>query len=211
MKTTIVFIRHGQVENPRAVIYGRLPGFGLSALGRRQAAAAAQALLLSACSAVGHRPIQLDPPRAIFYSPMLRARQTAQIITAQFPELEKHTSRTINEVYSPYEGGPVAMVERSHWNVYEDIPANYEQPGDVLRRALKFVAAVRKRFSGECVLAVSHGDLIYFLTLWAMGQTLTNKKDQTLYPAHASLSSFVFEGDTSEKPEYHYYRPEIKA
>ncbi len=211
MKTTIVFIRHGEVENPRRIIYGRLPGFGLSARGRRQAAAAAQALSLSVSSVDGRRPLALPAPRVIFYSPMLRARQTAQIITAQFPELEKHTSRTINEVYSPYEGGPVAMVERSHWNIYEGIPADYEQPGAVLGRALKFVAAVRKRFSGECVLAVSHGDLIYFLTLWAMGQTLTSKKDQTLYPAHASLSSFVFEGDASEKPEYHYYRPEIKA
>jgi broad specificity phosphatase PhoE len=211
MKTTIVFIRHGQVENPRAVIYGRLPRFGLSALGRRQAAAAAEALSLSARSASGSRPIELDAPRAIFSSPMLRARQTAQNIAAQFPELKVHISRVINEVYSPYEGGPVAMVERSHWEVYEGIPANYEQPMDVLSRALKFIAEARRKYPGECVLAVSHGDLIYFLTLWATGQALTGKKDQTRYPAHASLSSFIFEGDGLEKPAYHYYRPEIKA
>jgi broad specificity phosphatase PhoE len=210
MKTTIVFIRHGQVENPRAVIYGRLPRFGLSALGRKQAAAAAQVLALSARPGTGSRPIVLDTPRALFCSPMLRARQTAQIVSAQFPELEAHISRAINEVYSPYEGGPVAMVERSHWEVYAGIPANYEQPIDVLGRALKFIAGVRNKFSGESVLAVTHGDLIYFLTLWAAGQTLTSQKEQALYPAPASLSSFIFEGEGLEKPEYYYYRPEVK-
>ena len=30
-------MRHGQVENPTGVLYGRLPGFGLSALGREMA------------------------------------------------------------------------------------------------------------------------------------------------------------------------------
>jgi broad specificity phosphatase PhoE len=211
MKTTILFIRHGEVANPRGVIYGRLPRFGLSALGRRQAAAAAEALAKSTRSITSHRPMALDTPRTIFSSPMLRARQTAQIIANQFPELNTQISRRLNEVSSPYEGGPVAMIERSHWDIYEGIPANYERPGDVLTRMLKFTAAVRRNFPGECVLAVSHGDLIYFLTLWAMGQTLTSKKEQTFYPAHASLSSFIFEGDESGKPEYSYFRPEVKV
>ncbi len=209
MKTTIVFIRHGQVENPHGVIYGRLPRFGLSALGRRQAAAAAAALCAAVSSATSGRPLTLDRPTAIFSSPMLRARQTARIIAVQFPALKLQISRAINEVYSPYEGGPVALVERSHWQVYEGIPASYEQPMDVLGRALKFMAAARRKYPGECVLAVSHGDLIYFLTLWAQGQALTGKKGQTFYPAPASLSSFVFEGDGSGKPEYQYYQPSI--
>lgn len=199
MQTTILFIRHGEVDNPRRLIYGRMPRFGLSPLGRRQAAAAAAAPALARLN-----------PRAIYSSPMLRARQTAQIITDQFPELRMHISRDINEVYSPYEGGPVEMVERSHWDVYTDIPANFEHPVDVLGRALGFIAGVRKKFPGECVLAVSHGDLIYFLTLWATGQALTNQKDQAFYPAHASLSSFVFDGDGAGKPEYSYFQPEIE-
>jgi broad specificity phosphatase PhoE len=210
MKTTIVFIRHGEVANPRRLIYGRLPRFTLSALGRRQAAAAAATLAQALSSPVtASRPITLDTPRLIFSSPMLRARQTTQIIAAQFPQLKVRIAQDLNEVYSPYEGGPVAMVERSHWNVYEGIPANYEQPSDVLARILKFSAAVCKKFPGECVLAVSHGDLIYFLTLWAMGQALTSHEEQTFYPAPASLSSFIFEGAGSEKPEYNYHRPEV--
>jgi broad specificity phosphatase PhoE len=209
MKTSIVFIRHGEVANPRGVIYGRLPRFGLSALGRRQAAAAALALSGAAASGPGSQRISIDPPGVIFSSPMLRARQTAQIIAKPFPELKIRISQGLNEVYSPYEGGPVALVERSHWEIYAGIPPNYEQPEDVLGRALKFTAAVCTRFPGECVLAVTHGDLIYFLTLWATGQTTASKQDQTFYPAPASISSFIFEGDGLGKPEYCYYRPEV--
>jgi probable phosphoglycerate mutase len=209
MQTTILFIRHGEVENPRRVIYGRMPRFGLSTHGYRQAAAAAGALVSAAASTTSSRLIACDPPRAIFSSPMLRARQTAQIIAHQFPQLKIHISQRLNEVYSPYEGGSVALVERSHWHLYEDIPVNYEKPMDVLSRALKFTAAVCRKCPGECVLAVSHGDLIYFLTLWATGQPLTSKKEQTFYPAPASISTFIFEGEDSGKPQYSYYRPEV--
>ena len=37
MTTCISLLRHGEVDNPQEVYYGRLPGFGLSAEGRRQA------------------------------------------------------------------------------------------------------------------------------------------------------------------------------
>ena len=42
--TTIVplhLLRHGEVENPAGIIYGRLPGYHLSANGRSMASAAA--------------------------------------------------------------------------------------------------------------------------------------------------------------------------
>ena len=32
---TLYLVRHGEVHNPDAVIYGHLPGFGLSECGRR--------------------------------------------------------------------------------------------------------------------------------------------------------------------------------
>ncbi|MFT2689657.1 histidine phosphatase family protein [Clavibacter zhangzhiyongii] len=34
----IHLVRHGEVDNPDGILYGRLPGFGLTALGRRMAA-----------------------------------------------------------------------------------------------------------------------------------------------------------------------------
>lgn len=69
MPQTIHLVRHGKVENPGNVIYGRLPGFHLSELGRRQAAAAAGRL---ADADIG----------AVWSSPLERAQETAEIIAA---------------------------------------------------------------------------------------------------------------------------------
>jgi len=209
MQTTILFIRHGEVENPRGIFYGRLPRFRLSALGRKQAAAAAAVLATPAASAVARWLSALGPPQAIFCSPMLRTRQTAQIIANQFPHLTRHISQQLNEVYSPYEGSPISLAESRDWEVYAGIPANYEQPEDVLARILKFTTALPRKFPGECVLVVTHGDPIFFLTLWAMGRKFISKKGQNFYPAPASITSFIFEGDGSGKPEYHYYHPQV--
>ncbi len=37
MNATLHLVRHGEVENPKGVIYGRLPGYRLSERGQRQA------------------------------------------------------------------------------------------------------------------------------------------------------------------------------
>jgi broad specificity phosphatase PhoE len=42
--TLVHLVRHGVVENPRRVVYGRTPGWHLSAEGRAQADAAARRL-----------------------------------------------------------------------------------------------------------------------------------------------------------------------
>ena len=37
IRTVVHLLRHGKVENPRGVLYGRLPGYHLSAVGRAMA------------------------------------------------------------------------------------------------------------------------------------------------------------------------------
>jgi broad specificity phosphatase PhoE len=70
MSQTIHLVRHGQVENPKGVLYGRLPGFHLSAVGRQQAEAAAERL---ADADIG----------VIWASPLERAQETAAAIAAR--------------------------------------------------------------------------------------------------------------------------------
>src|SRR2546430_7795311 len=65
-------MRHADVENPQGVIYGHLPGFFLSQQGRAQATAVGQALRESGI-------------RRIVHSPLDRARETAEIVSAQLP------------------------------------------------------------------------------------------------------------------------------
>ncbi len=57
-------VRHGEVHNPGGVLYGRIEGFGLSDLGHRMAAAAADSL--------ADRPV-----RALVASPLQRTRESA--------------------------------------------------------------------------------------------------------------------------------------
>ena len=64
--TTVVhLLRHGEVDNPHGIIYGRLPGYHLSANGQAMAAAAADYF--------SERAVV-----ALFSSPLERAQETAR-------------------------------------------------------------------------------------------------------------------------------------
>ena len=64
---TIHLMRHGEVENPAGIIYGRLPGYNLSKRGLEQAEEAAEHL---ATRDIG----------AVWSSPLERTRETADVI-----------------------------------------------------------------------------------------------------------------------------------
>jgi broad specificity phosphatase PhoE len=87
---TIHLVRHGEVENPKGIIYGRLPGFHLSERGQRQAAAAAERLK---DANVG----------AIWASPLERAQETAGFI-AHTHGLEIKTDDRLLESLNSFEG-----------------------------------------------------------------------------------------------------------
>ena len=67
--TTVHMVRHGQVDNPQHLLYERLPGFHLSAKGRRMARATADYM--------ASQP-DMASAVAIFSSPLERTRETAQ-------------------------------------------------------------------------------------------------------------------------------------
>ena len=113
---------------------------------------------------------------AIFCSPLLRTSQTARAILAAHPGLVLHPSRLLIEVHSPYDGRPNQELRERSWDIYSGVPAGYEQPEDVLRRTLKFVAKIRRRYAGQHVVAVTHGDVIAFIILWAHGVPVTRRQ-----------------------------------
>ncbi len=183
-------------------MYGRLPGFPLSAWGERQAQAAAEAL----------RDI---PLAAVFSSPLVRAQQTAQILLAERPDVSLYTSEALNEVRFFFEGQPLLSMASRNWDLYSGVDSSYEQPPDVVARAREFLAQVRREYAGQHVVAVSHGDVIAFTALWAFGVELIPANKHTLdvhgladdYPAPASLLTFIYAPDTSdERPTTITYR-----
>lgn len=201
--TRISFVRHGMVHNPGNVVYGRLPDFPLSVEGQLQAARAAE--YMSAYDLA-----------AVFSSPLLRAQQTAQALLAYHPGVPLVTSELINEVHTWFEGRSTREVEARGWDMYTGIGAPYEQPDALVERVAGFIAQVRRDYAGQHVAAVSHGDIIAFMVLWARAAPITPENKNALkpfgipdgYPATASIITLTFHtAAADERPELSYVRP----
>ncbi len=202
--TQITFIRHGQVYNPEGIVYGRLPGFPLSELGKLQAQAAAEAL-------------RVMPPAAIFSSPLLRAQQTAEIVRAVQPEVPLYIAEELNEVHFFFEGQPLLAMAVRDWDFYSDVAPPYEQPADIIARVRRFLMRVRQDYAGQHVVAVTHGDVIAFTALWAFGAAPIPANKHTLktyglaedYPALGSLLTLIYgpQADGERPTAVTYRRP----
>jgi len=223
VKTCISFVRHGEADNPQGVYYGRLPGFGLSAEGRRQAHYAALYLaecvtprVLSPPSSPQPRPACVCELAAIYSSPLRRAHETAAILAEELPGLSPVISPHLTEVYTPFDGQSRQVMQDRGWDFYTGTRPPYEQPGDVVARVRRFIAQARAQHSGQHVIAVTHGDVVTFLLLWAMGRPVAHahKADvarlgiASAYPSPASISTLKFEtDDEDERPQIEYVNP----
>ena len=153
--TRVHLVRHGHVENPRRIVYGRLPGWRLSAEGRRQAAAAAERLR--------GRPIA-----HVHTSPLERAKETAAVIAAACAAAVTPDPSLIEaELGARWEGLPwteVKTARREEWEAYLHRPheiafveETFERLGERMAAAIRAIAA---RHAGGEVAVVSHGDPI---------------------------------------------------
>jgi broad specificity phosphatase PhoE len=195
MTLVIHLVRHGEVYNPQQVFYARLPRFGLSQRGREQAQAAGAYLAQ-------------HPIAALFSSPLLRARQTAQIIAQTCQLAPVKQSKHLLEVHTPYQGQSYSVLEAIQWDIYRDIAPDYEQPADLVARLQCFVAQVKRDYAGQTVVAVTHGDIVVFAQLWARGLPLTQANRMSIrpYPQHASLTTLSFE-DGRDLPAFRFHVP----
>lgn len=158
--TTILLVRHAEVENAQRLLYGRLPRFRLSQAGRQQAERLAAGL--------ADRPVA-----AIYSSPLLRARQTAAAIARYHPTAERHLSALLHEVRSAWQGTPLASFTPGFSTYDERRAATDETMEEIRARMLQFVARARRRHPGTCVVGVSHGDPITLLRVALSGRPLT--------------------------------------
>lgn len=94
VRTTVHMVRHGEVYNPERVLYGRLPGYGLSDLGHEMARLAAAHL--------AERDVA-----EVVSSPLERAQQTAAPIAAAH-HLAPGVDDRLIEAENTFEGRQVA-------------------------------------------------------------------------------------------------------
>lgn len=152
LTTTIYFLRHGEVFNPNKILYGRLAGFPLSGIGKIQIRKIAQSF-------------ENKRLGFIYTSPMLRTRQTAEIIGNQL-KLKPKVSDLLNEVKLFCEGLSIEEYhDRIQFELYSEknIKEGQEDIVSVEGRMKKFVNFIIKKHSGKKILVVSHGDPIMIL------------------------------------------------
>ena len=157
---TILVVRHTEVHNPAAVLYGRLPRFDLSDAGRNHAARIAGVLA--------------DwPVTRVLSSPLLRARRVAQVIASRHPAALVGQSELLNEVGSAWHGTPFRDFSQG-FNTYDNLRhADDESMAQIRDRMLAFVRQTGRRHPGQTIVAVSHGDPITILRVALLGQPLT--------------------------------------
>lgn len=170
-------MRHGEVENPKAIRYGRLPGYHLSAEGRESVTKAAEFFI--------DRPIE-----HIYSSPLERTQQTATLIGLALPKVEISLDKRILETKTAkkFEGK-----SRDAAFYIPDRPTEgAESKEEIIARMYQFLEEKTIKHHGKEVIAVSHGDPIALLYNKLTYDAETTKV--TLYPRYASIVSFVMLG-----------------
>src|ERR671914_1667381 len=145
---TVHLIRHGEVENPRGIVYGRLPGYNLSERGKLQAAGAAERL-------------RRAPVGVVWSSPLERALETAHII-AEPHGIEVVTDERLTESDTTFEGLTRSLLgllrsPRHWWSVRNPVrPSWGETFADIRVRMMSAVDEALAGADGQDVVIVSH-------------------------------------------------------
>jgi broad specificity phosphatase PhoE len=186
--TTVVhLLRHGEVDNPHGILYGRLPGYHLSANGRTMAQAAADYFADRAVV-------------ALFSSPLERAQETASPVAERLG-LPVVTDDRLIESWNHFEGqrfgvGDGSLRHPAHWpHLANPFRPSWGEPyQDIAVRMLAAMVDAARAARGHEAVLVSHQLPIWIARRAAEGKHLWHN------PAHrqcalASVTSFSYAGD----------------
>ncbi|MDO5661140.1 MAG: histidine phosphatase family protein [Brachybacterium sp.] len=163
--TTVHLVRHGEVRNPRKILYGRLPGYRLTDRGEQMAEKAAQHLA------------QHDVTHVVS-SPLLRARQTAAPIAAAHG-LDVHDDQRLIESGNHFEGhrmghGEAKLTDPRNWRWFANPfrPSWGEPYADQVRRVVAAIHDARAAAEGHEAVLVLHQLPIWVTRRSAEGKPL---------------------------------------
>jgi broad specificity phosphatase PhoE len=186
--TVVHLLRHGEVHNPRGILYGRLPGFHLSEDGRVMAKAAADFL--------AGRDLA-----ALYSSPLERAQETAAPLAAQ-TGLEVTVDERLIEPWNHFEGttfgiGDGALRRPANWPyLYDPFRPSWGEPyASIAARMHAAMADAARAATGREAVCVSHQ-----LPIWIARRAAEHRR-LWHHPARrqcalASVTSFTFTGGT---------------
>jgi len=157
-------IRHGEVENPKKILYGRQPGWRLSKRGQEMA------------QTLGEWSKSLDLG-ALHVSPLQRAQESALPIS-QAHNLPMLTDERLIEASNIFEGRPFGVGDgallhprawRHLWNPWK--PSWGEPYVDQVNRMFAAVFAAREAAGGKDAICVSHQ-----LPIWILRSSIEGRR-----------------------------------
>ena len=191
--TVVHLLRHGEVHNPNHVLYGRLPGYHLSANGRMMADAAADYF-------------EGRPVVALFASPLERAQETAQPVAERLG-LPITTDDRLIESVNVLEGKSVSLaslaVNPLNWKyLWNPVTPSWGEPyREVVARVRLVVDRARDAARGQEAVCVSHQLPIWVSRLAAEHRRLWHNPNSREC-ALGSVTSFSFDGDELTSVSY---------
>ncbi|HEV2335021.1 MAG TPA: histidine phosphatase family protein [Stellaceae bacterium] len=162
--TLFHLLRHGEREQGR-VLVGRMPGVGLTTRGRAEIAAVAERL-------AG------DRVAAIYASPLQRTRESAEILAARLGLEIEFRDDLIELDFGEWTGATFDTIRADpRWEAWRTQRSLSRIPGgesmrEVQRRAVEALMELGERHPEESLVAVSHGDVIRSVLLFALGMPL---------------------------------------
>ncbi len=185
---TVHLVRHGEVANPAGVVYGRIPGYGLSADGAAMAKAAANFL--------ADRDITV-----LRCSPLQRAVETAAPIAEQLG-LQAETDERLIEPWNHFEGmrfgvGDGSLRRPKHWLALRNPfrPSWGEPYTQIAARMLAAAREAARAADGHEAVCVSHQLPIWVARLSGEGRRLWHDPRRRQC-ALGSVTTLTFTGDT---------------
>ncbi len=186
-RTTVHLVRHGEVFNPEKLLYGRLSGYRLSALGEQMA------------EVVGEFLSKRDITQVIA-SPLERAQQTAAPLAGRLG-LPVGTDEFLLEATNVFEGKRVSVGDgvlkqpRAWRHLYNPFTPSWGEPYvEVAARMRVAVAAAREAARGHEAALISHQLPIWVARLDAEQRRFWHdprKRQCSL----ASVTSLTFDDD----------------
>ena len=180
-------MRHGEVHNPTGVLYGRMPGYFLSDLGKQMAQRVADS--------IGDRDIT-----HLRVSPLERAQETAEPL-AKVLGLEIVTDQRVIESTNKFQGktfgvGDGALRKPSSWVLlWNPLKPSWGEPyKEIVARMMAAVHDARDAARGHEAVIVSHQLPIWTTRLHVEQRSFLHdprKRQCTL----CSLTSFTFDDD----------------
>ena len=186
-------VRHGEVHNPKRVLYGRLPDYHLSKAGTRMAQAAAD-----------HIASLERPVTALYSSPLERAQESAEPFATRFGLVPEIDIRLI-EPTNVFEGTQMRrslMNPLKWWHLRQpSLPSWGEPYASIAERMLGMMAEAWRSVDGGDLVMVSHQAPIWITHLRVAGLPLQHDP-RTRRCALSSVTSFELIGDVWREVAY---------